>query len=119
MKSRLSSSLVSAARKALGGAGVLALVLGAFLWSQGMLGAQSAHLRIGEVAPGFSRVAQDGRTFRLADYRGRPVFLTFVKNIESPDSIAALRSFAGHLEPFDRAGAKIFAVVNSGDAAAL
>lgn len=113
------NALYGALQKALGGAGVLVLALVVFLWSQGMIGAQNSRLRIGEFAPDFRRTAQDGRTFHLADYKGRPVFLTFVKNLENPDSVAALRSFAGHTEPFDRAGAKIFAVVKSGDPAAV
>ena len=119
MKSTLSSSFFAALRKALGGAGALALALAVFLWSQGMLGAQGERLRIGQPAPDFTRTAHDGRAFHLADYRGRPVFLTFVRDLENPDSLAALRSFTGHLEPFDRAGAKVFAVVKSGDAAAV
>lgn len=119
MKSNLSSSLVGALQKALGGAGALVLALTVFLWSQGMIGAQNSRLRIGEFAPDFRRTAQDGRVFHLADYKGRPVFLTFVKDLENPSSVAALRSFAGHLEPFDRAGAKVFAVVKSGDPATV
>ncbi|MGC4042690.1 MAG: redoxin domain-containing protein [Armatimonas sp.] len=111
--------LGSALRKTLPGLAALSLLLTLFLWNQGMLSAQPERLRLGNPAPDFSTTAQDGRNFQLSDYKGRPVFLNFLKDATSADSLAVLRSFSGHLAPFDRAGAKVFGVVASGDAATL
>lgn len=119
MQHSIRQALRSAVRKTVPGAMALALLLGVFLWSQGMLGAQPERLRLGNPAPDFSATAQDGRIFQLSDYKGRPVFLNFLKDVTSPDSLALLRSFAGHSAPFDRAGAKIFGIVESGDTTTL
>lgn len=117
---RSRSALASALPKALGGVGTLAVGLGVFLWSQGMIGAQGPERpRLGSPVPNFSGRAQDGREFQLSDYRGRPVFLTFLPDLESAESLAILRSFTGNLAPFDRSGAKNFVIVAGGDPARL
>ncbi len=61
-------------------------------------------------APGFRLRAQDGRTFHLADYKGRAVFLAFVPSLSDTDSIAEARALARTNGEFDKAGAKTFLV---------
>ena len=38
-----------------------------------MSGTAPVELRVGDVAPEFSLIGSDGRTYRLADYRGKQV----------------------------------------------
>lgn len=67
----------------------------------------------GTQAPDFTLPTQDGRTMHLADYRGRAVFLVFVPDFDSADTVAQVRSL-GKTEPdFDMAGAKVM-VISSG-----
>lgn len=40
--------------------------------------ADSARVRVGDAAPDFALRDQQGRTVRLADFRGRPVVVAFI-----------------------------------------
>lgn len=72
----------------------------------------------GTEAPDFTLPTQDGRTMHLADYRGRAVFLVFVPDLTSPDTIAQVRSLAKTEPDFDMAGAKVMVISpDTGDAA--
>jgi peroxiredoxin len=66
----------------------------------------------GMTAPDFSLVAQDGRTFHLADYQGRAVFLAFVPSWTDKETIQEVRSLAKKTGEFDLAGAKVFVVTD-------
>ena len=45
---------------------------------------ESAMLEVGAVAPDFSVRAHDGKTVRLADFRGRKVILWFYPKADTP-----------------------------------
>jgi peroxiredoxin len=44
-----------------------------------MLKAASETLKIGDTAPDFALPTADGGTVRLADYRGKPLALVFIR----------------------------------------
>lgn len=64
----------------------------------------------GRPAPDFALAAQNGATHRLADYRGRAVFLAFVPDLTSAATRAEVRSLKATASSFDEAGAKVFLV---------
>ncbi|MDX1934805.1 MAG: redoxin domain-containing protein [Capsulimonadales bacterium] len=64
----------------------------------------------GMPAPDFTLTAQDGRTFRLSDYRGRTVFLAFVPSWTDEKTRAEARALAGSQAEFDAVGAKAFLI---------
>jgi peroxiredoxin len=66
-------------------------------------------LRVGMQAPAFVAKGEDGRTHRLADYRGRPVALAFCPGSDA-DSIAELRSIRDNIRKVDALGMKVFGV---------
>jgi peroxiredoxin len=93
------------------------LLVGLFLWQSGMFGSSSTRtLSPGMPAPDFTLNAQDGRPFRLANYKGRAVFLAFVPSWDDPKTLAEVRSLASSAQTFDAAGAKVM-VVSSDDKA--
>ncbi|MES2463253.1 MAG: redoxin domain-containing protein [Armatimonadota bacterium] len=72
----------------------------------------------GMTAPDFSLTAQDGRTFHLADYQGRAVFLAFVPSWTDSKTIQEVRALAKAAGEFDLAGAKVFVVADENGAEA-
>jgi peroxiredoxin Q/BCP len=52
---------------------LLSLVLAAWLWPAVAAGVARAELKVGDPAPPFTLVGSDGRTYRLADFRGKQV----------------------------------------------
>lgn len=75
-------------------------------------------IEAGGPSPDFSLAAQDGRRLRLADYRGRPVFLVFVPNLTDAATVRQVRSLADTNHDFDKAGAKVFVISASDPATA-
>lgn len=64
----------------------------------------------GRPAPGFALIAQNGATHRLADYRGRAVFLAFAPRLSDAATRAEARSLKATAGSFDAAGAKVFLI---------
>lgn len=64
----------------------------------------------GRPAPDFALPAQNGATHRLADYRGRAVFLVFAPGLSDADTLAEARSLKATGADFDAAGAKVFLI---------
>jgi peroxiredoxin Q/BCP len=55
-------------------AGVLSIML--LAWAlQAHADRARSELKVGDVAPGFTLVGSDGRTYRLSDYRGKQVVI--------------------------------------------
>ena len=54
-------------------AGVTLLLVVALLWAPVFGRQRPVELRAGDVAPAFSLPGTDGRTYRLADFRGKQV----------------------------------------------
>ncbi len=72
----------------------------------------------GTQAPDFTLPTHNGRTMHLADYRGRAVFLVFVPDFGSPETLAQVRSLAATEPDFNMAGAKVMIISSdTGDAA--
>ncbi len=65
---------------------------------------------VGSEAPDFVLPTQDGRAMHLADYRGRAVFLAFVPDFGSADTVTQVRSLARTASDFDMAGAKVMVI---------
>ena len=54
-------------------AGITSLLVVALLWAPAAGRQRPVELRAGDVAPAFSLPGTDGRTYRLADFRGKQV----------------------------------------------
>jgi peroxiredoxin Q/BCP len=52
---------------------VFSLVLAAWMWPATATGVSRAELKVGDQAPPFTLPGSDGRTYRLADFRGKQV----------------------------------------------
>jgi peroxiredoxin Q/BCP len=67
-------------------------------------------LERGDLAPSFTLTDQDGRTHRLADYRGRTVVLYFYPRDETPGCTAEACSFRDEHDAIEAAGAVVLGV---------
>ncbi|MBM4411094.1 MAG: peroxiredoxin [Chloroflexi bacterium] len=67
-------------------------------------------LEAGEQAPAFTLKDQDGRTHRLADYRGRTVVLYFYPKDETPGCINEACSFRDYHDEILATGAVVLGV---------
>jgi peroxiredoxin len=90
--------------------GLAALLLTNNGAGNGGAGSSFRTLSAGMDAPEFTLTAQDGRSFSLANYKGRAVFLVFVPSWEDTDTVEQLRSLAKATHEFDMAGAKVLAI---------
>ena len=54
-------------------AGVTSLLVVALLWTPAAARQRPVELKVGEAAPPFTLPGTDGRTYRLADFRGKQV----------------------------------------------
>ncbi len=68
----------------------------------------------GRPAPDFALSAENGATHRLADYRGRAVFLAFAPRLSDAATLAEARSLKATAASFDEAGAKVFLITPDG-----
>lgn len=102
----------------LGVAGAMAALVAVLSGIGGRGGGTGSGLQIvspGMPAPDFTLRTADGRSYHLADYTGRAVFLAFVPSWTDPKTVAEARSLKGQIRNFDDAGAKVMLV--SGDSA--
>jgi peroxiredoxin Q/BCP len=67
-------------------------------------------LEAGDRAPNFSLKDQDGKTHKLADYKGRTVVLYFYPRDNTPGCTAEACSFRDEHEAIQRAGAVVLGV---------
>ena len=70
---------------------------------------------VGDVAPSFSLPGTDGtpegrRTYRLEDYRGRPVVLVFYPGDNTPVCTRQLNSYTDDISEFEEVGAQVLAI---------
>jgi peroxiredoxin len=66
-------------------------------------------LNLGDTAPTFFLQDQDGRPHKLTDYRGRPVAIAFLPDLNN-ESITQLQSMNAAIRQFDTLGVKVFAI---------
>ena len=78
--------------------GITLLGLGALL-AGGTAGAADDELKVGDKAPDFSLTGTDGRTYSLADFRGKKaVVLAWFPKADTPGCTAECKSFTEHGE---------------------
>lgn len=88
-------------------------MLGVVLVINARLSAPPPGVPVGKSAPDFVLPSEDDRSFRLADYKGRPVYLAFVPDL-GPDTKRQARSLQQSLERFEETGGKVFLIANAG-----
>ncbi len=67
-------------------------------------------LRVGDEAPHFEVLDQDGRTFRLKDYRGKWVVLYFYPKDETPGCTAEACAFRDSMDEFRSRGVEVVGI---------
>jgi peroxiredoxin Q/BCP len=67
-------------------------------------------LNIGDVAPDFSSVDQDGKPVNLGDFKGKPVVLYFYPKDNTPGCTAEACNFRDNNELYEKAGVKVLGV---------
>jgi peroxiredoxin Q/BCP len=65
---------------------------------------------VGDAAPGFALTADDGRTVRLSDLKGRPVVLYFYPKDDTPGCTKEACSFRDAWSDVQASGAAVFGV---------
>jgi peroxiredoxin Q/BCP len=67
-------------------------------------------LSVGEPAPDFTLPGTGGRTYSLAEFRGRPVVLVFYPGDDTPVCTKQLNAYNDGLEQFSELGAQVLAI---------
>ena len=67
-------------------------------------------LKIGEKAPDFESVDQDGRPVKLTDFTGKPVIVYFYPADDTPGCTAEACSFRDNINAYEQAGVKVLGV---------
>jgi thioredoxin-dependent peroxiredoxin len=65
---------------------------------------------IGDRAPDFTLNGTGGRSYSLAEYRGKPVVLVFYPGDDTPVCTKQLNSYNNDLEEFTQVGAQVLAI---------
>lgn len=65
---------------------------------------------VGDAAPEFELPGTGGRTYTLAEYRGRPVVLVFYPGDDTPVCTKQLNSYNDGLEQFDDLDAQVLGI---------
>ncbi len=75
-----------------------------------LFGSSSA-LKVGDRAPDFSLLDQNGKLVSLADFRGKqPVVLAFYPKASTPGCTREVRAYQGDISKFDAAGAQVLGI---------
>ena len=67
-------------------------------------------LEVGDAAPDFSSVDQEGQPVKLGDFRGKPVVLYFYPKDDTPGCTAEACNFRDNNELYEKAGVKVLGV---------
>jgi peroxiredoxin Q/BCP len=65
---------------------------------------------VGDPAPDFSLPGTGGRTYTLAEHRGKPVVLVFYPGDDTPVCTKQLNTYNDDLSQFERVGAQVLAI---------
>jgi thioredoxin-dependent peroxiredoxin len=69
-----------------------------------------ADIEVGRKAPDFAVPTDTGQTFRLSEYRGRPVVLFFYPEDDTQGCTIENLEFTGHMPEFDELGARVVGI---------
>ena len=72
--------------------------------------ATSADLKVGDTAPDFSTVNEQGKPVALKDFRGKTVVLYFYPKDDTPGCTAEAQSFRDHYSEFQTLGTVVLGV---------
>jgi peroxiredoxin len=67
-------------------------------------------LSVGEHAPEFTLPGTGGRSYSLADYRGKPVVLVFYPGDDTPVCTKQLNAYNDGVDQFSQLGAQVLAI---------
>lgn len=67
-------------------------------------------LKVGETAPDFTSVDQDGKSVKLSDFKGSPVVLYFYPKDNTPGCTVEACNFRDNNEVYTNAGVKVLGV---------
>jgi peroxiredoxin Q/BCP len=67
-------------------------------------------LEVGEKAPDFALVDQEGKKHKLSDYRGKPIVLYFYPKDDTPGCAKEACSFRDNFAAFERMGIKVLGI---------
>jgi len=65
---------------------------------------------VGDRAPEFTLSGTGGRTYSLADFRGKPVVLVFYPGDDTPVCTKQLNTYNNELDEFTQVGAQVLAI---------
>ena len=86
----------------------ICLVLLAFFYGLGVAGA--AALKVGDKAPEFTAIDEQGKTVSLKDFRGKAVVLYFYPKDDTPGCTLEAQSFRDHFDEFQNLDTVILGV---------
>lgn len=87
--------------------GLASLFTAALVW---LSGARAADLQVGQPAPGFELLDQNGKTQRLVDYRGRWLVMYFYPKNDTPGCTKEACEFRDDILMFRRMGVALLGV---------
>ncbi len=67
-------------------------------------------LKVGEEAPDFESVDQDGKPVKLSQFRGKPVVVYFYPADDTPGCTTEACNFRDHMEHYEKAGVKVLGI---------
>lgn len=67
-------------------------------------------LKVGDSAPDFSSVDQDGNPVKLGDFKGKPVVMYFYPKDDTPGCTVEACNFRDNSELYEKAGVKVLGV---------
>lgn len=67
-------------------------------------------LKVGDMAPDFESVDQDGKPIKLSQFRGKPVVVYFYPADDTPGCTTEACNFRDHMDHYEQAGVKVLGI---------